>query len=164
MTVIATDKTGTLTENKMNIARHYAQDEQFLYTLGALMANVTKLSGGQLRRVFLAGTLAQQPDIILLDEPTNHLDLKYQIELIEYLKKWSSEGSRAVVGVLHDVNLAMRLSDNLMVMKDGEIKAWGKTGEVVTDSLLENVYEIDVAGYMRESLKRWEVIKNDGCR
>lgn len=127
--------------------------------LGEKDKEITKLSGGQLQRVFLARTLVQEPDIILLDEPTNHLDLKYQIELIEYLKKWSSEGNRAVVGVLHDINLAIRLSDNLMVMKDGEIQAWGKTGEIVTDSLLENVYEIDVAGYMRESLKRWDVIK-----
>jgi iron complex transport system ATP-binding protein len=117
---------------------------------------ITRLSGGQLQRVFLARTLAQEPQIILLDEPTNHLDLKYQIELIEYLKTWASEKNRAVVGVLHDINLAMRLSDNIMVMKNGEIQARGKTREVITDTLLKNVYEIDVAGYMRESLIRWE--------
>ena len=116
---------------------------------------ITKLSGGQLQRVFLARVLAQEPDIILLDEPTNHLDLKYQIELIEYLKKWAAEENRAVIGVLHDVNLAMRLSGNIMVMKNGETQAYGKTDEVITDSLLEKVYEIDVAQYMRESLKRW---------
>ncbi|MCL1793322.1 MAG: ABC transporter ATP-binding protein [Oscillospiraceae bacterium] len=119
---------------------------------------ITRLSGGQLQRVFLARTLAQEPEIILLDEPTNHLDLKYQIELIEYLKLWASEGSRAVVGVLHDINLAMLLGDNIMLMKNGEIQAFGKTGEVVTDGLLESVYEIDVGQYMRKSLKRWENI------
>lgn len=117
---------------------------------------ITKLSGGQLQRVYLARTLAQEPDIILLDEPTNHLDLKYQIELIEYLKAWASDGSRAVIGVLHDINLAMRLSSNIMIMKDGEIQACGKTNEVLTHSLLEKVYEIDVARYMRESLDKWE--------
>ena len=120
---------------------------------------ITKLSGGQLQRVFLARTLAQEPEIILLDEPTNHLDLKYQIELIEYLKKWASEGRRAVVGVLHDINLAIRLSDNIMVMKNGEIQAYGKTDEVITDDLLKTVYEIDVAQYMRESLKIWNGLK-----
>ena len=51
---------------------------------------ITELSGGQLQRVFLARVFAQDPQIILLDEPTNHLDLKYQIELIEYLKEWLS--------------------------------------------------------------------------
>ena len=50
----------------------------------------------------------------------------------------------------------MRLSDNIMVMKNGEVQACGKTQEVITGSLLEKVYEIDVARYMRESLKKWE--------
>ena len=120
---------------------------------------ITKLSGGQLQRVFLARTLAQEPEIILLDEPTNHLDLKSQVELIEYLKKWSAEGSRTVIGVLHDINLAMRLSDNLMIMKDGETRAYGKAGEVMTGGLLESVYEIDVVRYMTESLERWKDLK-----
>jgi len=116
---------------------------------------ITTLSGGQLQRVFLARTLAQAPEVILLDEPTNHLDLKYQIELIEYLREWAAEGNRSVVGVMHDINQAMKLSDNVMVMKGGKIRAIGKSGEVVTDALMEEVYEVDVAGYMRESLKRW---------
>ena len=120
---------------------------------------ITKLSGGQLQRAFLARTLAQEPEIILLDEPTNHLDLKYQIELVEYLKKWAGEGKRSVIGVLHDINLAMKLSDNIMIMKDGKVKAQGKADEVITDSLLKEVYEVDVAQYMRESLKMWETSK-----
>jgi len=135
--------------------------------LGERDREITKLSGGQLQRVFLARTLAQDPEIILLDEPTNHLDLRYQAELIEYLKEWSSCGNRAVVGVLHDLNLAMRLCDyaggtggNILVMKDGEARAYGKTGEVVTCGLLESVYDMDVAGYMVDSLKMWERWKN----
>ena len=121
---------------------------------------ITKLSGGQLQRVFLARTLAQEPEIILLDEPTNHLDLKYQIELIDYLREWSQTGGHSVVGVLHDINLAMRLSDNIMLMKDGEIAAIGNTDEVVTTELLDYVYDIDVVGHMKRSLQRWESIKN----
>jgi len=117
---------------------------------------ITTLSGGQLQRVFLARALAQEPRVILLDEPTNHLDLKYQIELVEYLKEWAREGGRTVIGVMHDINQAMKLSDNVMVMKDGMIKAIGKNDDVITDSLMEEVYEIDVARYMRESLGRWE--------
>ena len=117
--------------------------------------SITELSGGQLQRVFLARTLVQEPEIILLDEPTNHLDLKYQIELIEYLKQWAKEENRTVIGVLHDINLAMKLSDNIMVMKEGKIRANGKADDVITDSLLQEVYEINVAQYMRESLQRW---------
>ena len=116
---------------------------------------ITKLSGGQLQRVFLARTLAQEPELILLDEPTNYLDLKYQIELVEYLRTWAANGKRAVIGVLHDINLALRLGDNIMVMKDGCAPAFGKTDEIVSGSLLERTYEINVSQYMRESLKIW---------
>jgi iron complex transport system ATP-binding protein len=121
---------------------------------------ITTLSGGQLQRVFLARTLVQEPEIILLDEPTNHLDLKYQIELIEFLRKWAQHGNRTVIGVLHDINLAMKLSDNILVMKDGEIQVHGKVSEVINDNLLKQVYDIDVARYMRESLKIWEELRS----
>jgi len=117
--------------------------------------DITKLSGGQLQRVFLARALAQEPRIILLDEPTNHLDLKCQVEIIEYLKKWAQEGNRAVVGVLHDINLAMRLSDNFIVMKNGEIQANGNIDDIIADGMLDSAYEMDVAEFMRDSLKRW---------
>ena len=116
---------------------------------------ITKLSAGQLQRVFLARTLAQEPQLILLDEPTSHLDLKCQVEIVEYLKKWSCEGNRAVVGVLHDINLAVRLSDRILVMKDGEIQADGKPDEIISRGLLNNVYGMDVANYMKSSLKIW---------
>jgi iron complex transport system ATP-binding protein len=128
--------------------------------LGEKDREITKLSGGQLQRVFLARTLAQDPEIILLDEPTHHLDLKYQYELLEYLKEWSSQGNRAIVGVLHDLSLAMRLGGKIMVMKDGESRAYGKIRDVVTGSLLESVYDMDVAGYMVDSLKMWERLKS----
>ena len=117
---------------------------------------ITKLSAGQLQRVFLARTLAQEPQLILLDEPTSHLDLKCQVEIVEFLKKWSSEGSRTVVGVLHDINLAMQLSDRIIVMKDGEIKADCKANDIVSKDLLNDVYGTDVKQYMRSSLKIWE--------
>jgi len=117
--------------------------------------DITKLSGGQLQRVFLARALAQEPRIILLDEPTNHLDLKCQVEIIEYLRKWAQEGNRAVIGVLHDINLAMRLSDNFIVMKNGEIQADGNINDIIADGVLDCAYEMDVAEFMRDSLERW---------
>ena len=116
---------------------------------------ITKLSGGQLQRVFLARALAQEPRVILLDEPTNHLDLKCQIDIITYLKKWAAEGNRAIVGVLHDINLAMQLSDDMIVMSNGEIEAHGKAAEIISGGVLNHVYDMNVADYMRESLKKW---------
>lgn len=117
---------------------------------------ITTLSGGQLQRVYLARTLAQEPSIILLDEPTNHLDLKNQAELIDYLKEWSRIDGHSVIGVLHDINLAMRLADNVLVLDNGKTAAFGKADEVITSSLLNKVYDMDVVGFMNDSLKMWE--------
>ena len=125
---------------------------------------ITELSGGQLQRVFLARTLAQEPMVLLLDEPTNHLDLKYQAELVDYLRGWAEGQNCAVIGVFHDINLALQLTSpdrpggSIMIMKEGRIRALGPASEIITGSLLEDVYEIDVAQYMRRSLKIWEGI------
>lgn len=119
---------------------------------------IDTLSGGQLQRVFLARTLAQQPQIILLDEPTNHLDLQHQVELIDYLKEWSRADGHAVIGVLHDVNLALRLSDHLLFLRDGRTAGMGKADELLTAGFLQAVYDMDVAGYMKTSLQQWEEI------
>ena len=116
---------------------------------------ITKLSGGQLQRVFLARALAQDPSIILLDEPTNHLDLKCQIEIIDYLKKWAARGSRAIIGVLHDINLAMQLSEDIVVMNAGEVQAAGKADCIIKSGILDEVYKMDVADYMRGNLSKW---------
>jgi iron complex transport system ATP-binding protein len=120
---------------------------------------ISALSGGQLQRVFFARTLAQEPEVILLDEPTNHLDIKYQIELIEYLREWSREGGHRAVGVLHDINLAMRLSENMLIMKDGMVVAEGRAGERINAGMLRDVYGVDVVGFMKQSLRRWDGMK-----
>ena len=119
---------------------------------------VTELSGGQLQRVFLARTFAQQPRVILLDEPTNHLDLKYQVELVQELKAWAAGESRCVVGVLHDVNLALDLADLFLLMEEGRARYFGPAAEF-DPAALNRVYQMDVGGYMRRSLQRWEELE-----
>lgn len=116
---------------------------------------ITRLSGGQLQRVFLARTFAQDPQVILLDEPTNHLDLKYQLELTRYLRDWVQGGARCVVGVLHDVNLALSFADRLLLMEGGRVTAQGGA-EGFDLSLLSRTYGMDVEGYMKDSLTRWD--------
>ncbi len=115
---------------------------------------VTQLSGGQLQRVFLARTFAQDPAVILLDEPTNHLDLKYQVELTEGLRTWAAQGSRCVVGVFHDINLALAFAGRVLLMDEGSVKALVPAAEL-DPALLSQVYGMDVAGYMRAALERW---------
>lgn len=117
---------------------------------------INELSGGQLQRVFLAKALAQDPQIILLDEPTNHLDVKHQVELIQYLKKWSETGDHAVIGVFHDINLALQLSDQILFMKDGEKKAFGPMAEIGSRALLQDIYGMDLAGYMDQEYENWK--------
>ncbi|MDO4293964.1 MAG: ABC transporter ATP-binding protein [Eubacteriales bacterium] len=126
---------------------------------GLAQADVTALSGGQLQRVFLARTLAQEPSVILLDEPTSHLDLKYQTELTDYLKAWGKQKGHTVVGVLHDINLALRFADTFLFLKEGNQIAYGGP-KVITPALLNRVYDMDVAAYMRESADRMEDLIN----
>ncbi len=120
---------------------------------------IDELSGGQRQRVFLAQALAQDPEIILLDEPTNHLDIRHQVELIDYLHRWSADGRHSVIGVLHDVNLALRLTENTVFMKDGAIAGSGVFGDIADSEFLRSVYETDIAAYMRDSFEKWRAIR-----
>ncbi len=117
---------------------------------------INTLSGGQLQRVYLARTLAQEPSIILLDEPTNHLDLKSQAELIDFLKLWSKQEGNTVIGVLHDLNLTMKLADNVLLLNGGTTAAYGKSDEVVYSKMINEAYGMNVSEYMIDSLKYWQ--------
>lgn len=120
---------------------------------------IDELSGGQRQRVFLAQALAQNPEIILLDEPTNHLDIRHQVELVDYLHRWSADGKHSVIGVLHDINLALRLTENAVFMKDGCIVGSGTFGDIADAHFLRDVYELDIADYMRTSFEKWRNVQ-----
>ncbi len=116
---------------------------------------ISELSGGQLQRVFLARAFAQDPEVILLDEPTNHLDLRYQIEILDYLKNWAKEKNKIVVAVLHDLNLVQNFGDRVLMLNDGIIKGHGNTKEVLNNNDLEEVYGIDIKSFMVKTLEKW---------
>lgn len=100
--------------------------------------------GGQRQRVWIAMALAQKTDIIFLDEPTTYLDISHQLEILELVQQLNREQGCTIVMVLHDINQAIRFSDHLIAMKNGEILASGSTEEVLTKDILERVFNIDV--------------------
>lgn len=102
---------------------------------------VNELSGGQRQRAWLAMVLAQQTPIVLLDEPTTYLDLAHQIEVLDLTRRLRDDGHTVVV-VLHELNLAFRYADHLVVMSRGRVVASGTPHEVVDAALIEDVYEV----------------------
>ena len=101
---------------------------------------VDTLSGGQRQRAWISMALAQGTDLLLLDEPTTYLDLAHQVDVLELVRRLHLEADRTVVMVLHDLNLAARYADRLVAMRDGTIVAAGKPSDVVTESMLADVF------------------------
>ena len=97
------------------------------------------LSGGERQRVHIARALAQSPTEILLDEPTNHLDIHHQIQLMKLI----SELPVTSLVAIHDLNHASMFCDALIVMQQGEIVARGTPDEILTESLLRDVFRVE---------------------
>lgn len=101
---------------------------------------VDALSGGQRQRVWIAMTLAQQTELLLLDEPTTFLDLAHAIDVLDLVEDLRTTHGKTVVMVLHDLNLAARYSDRLVVMRDGAMLAEGSPAEVITPTVLQEAF------------------------
>ena len=104
-----------------------------------------QLSDGQKQRILLARAIAQQPEILLLDEPATYLDLRYQLELMSLLRSLASDEKRrlTVIMSLHDIRLAERFSDTLLMLKDGKLFAEGRPEEIVSPGRLAALFQID---------------------
>ncbi|MEU6468334.1 ABC transporter ATP-binding protein [Streptomyces massasporeus] len=100
---------------------------------------VDALSGGQRQRVWISMTLAQGTDLLLLDEPTTYLDLAHAVDVLDLVDDLHESGC-TVVMVLHDLNLATRYSDNLVVMREGSVLAQGHPRDVITAELLDEAF------------------------
>ncbi|RYE60788.1 MAG: heme ABC transporter ATP-binding protein, partial [Oxalobacteraceae bacterium] len=106
--------------------------------------------GGEQQRAHFArvllqlacGEAANGPGILLLDEPTSSLDLRYQINLVELAKQRARNGT-AVIAILHDLNLAARFADRIVVIHQGRITANGTPGATITADMLRTVFEVD---------------------
>ena len=105
--------------------------------------HVDELSGGQRQRVWIAMALAQDPDVLLLDEPTTFLDLTHQLEVLDLLRSLNRERGTTIVMVLHDLNLAARYADHLVVMAGGAVLAEGAPAQVITEQVLRDAFRLE---------------------
>jgi len=105
---------------------------------------INEISGGQRQLVFIARALAQAPRVLLLDEPTLHLDINHQLEILELLKDLAHREKITTVWVSHDLNLAARYSDGLILLHRGIIIASGSPQSVLTRENIREAYGVEV--------------------
>ncbi len=128
------------------------------------LRNCNELSAGQSQKVAICRGLVRQSDIILLDEPTSNLDIKHQLFVCSFLKELSSETGGLVIMISHDLNIAAKFADRIIVMSEpGVIYDQGPPDDVITDSMISDVYSvksqvIDIHGrphVILESAESW---------
>lgn len=105
---------------------------------------ISQLSGGQQQRAYIAMTLAQNTDYILLDEPLNNLDMKHSVQIMNVLRNLATELNKTIVIVIHDINFSSCYSDYIVAMKAGKLLYQGKVKEMMSSSILEDIYEMKI--------------------
>lgn len=105
---------------------------------------ITEISGGERQRVFIAKALAQNTSIIFLDEPTSHLDINHQMDILNLLKFLNKERGITIVLVIHDINMAARYSDEIILLNHGKIQGKGNPDIVITNENIERAYNLKV--------------------
>ena len=117
---------------------------QMLNIKSFAMRDINELSGGQQQKVFIARALTQEPDVLLLDEPTSNLDIKHQLEVMDIIKNIVREKGIAAIMAIHDLNLASRYADRIVMMNGGEIFDAGDAAAVLTPENIKHVYDVEV--------------------
>jgi iron complex transport system ATP-binding protein len=103
---------------------------------------IATLSGGQRQRTWIALIIAQASPVVLLDEPTNHLDIAHALNTLTHIRRMADEEHKAIAIVLHDLNLAARFADELVLMKEGEVQASGYMNDTFTAVNIGQVFDI----------------------
>ena len=107
------------------------------------LKDFNELSGGQKQRVLIARALAQEPGVLLLDEPTASLDLRHQMGVLEAVRRLIKETDVSAIMAIHDLNLASRFSDRLVMLKEGKIHAMGSPRELLTRENVRTVFDVE---------------------
>ncbi len=116
----------------------------------------TSLSGGEQQRTLLAQVLCQDPSLLILDEPANHLDLLYQKQLFDLIESWRHRPGKAVIAVVHDLNLARYRGTDALVLSGGKAVSFGPIAEALNDEILRQVWQMDVRGWLNTLHDAWE--------
>ena len=117
---------------------------QMTGTLALADRTLDELSGGEAQCAMIARALAQQPSVMLLDEPTSHLDVKNQLTVYRMMQRLAHDWEMAVICVSHDVNLAARFADELVLMRDGQVVAAGSPAETIRRDILARTYDVQI--------------------
>jgi iron complex transport system ATP-binding protein len=107
------------------------------------MRDFYELSGGEQQRVLIARAIAQEAKVLLLDEPTSSLDIRHQLEVMDLIRKLIKEKDLAAAVAIHDLNLAARFCDQVVMMKKGQIFATGETQAVLSPENIRAVYGVE---------------------
>src|ERR1041384_6764719 len=100
-----------------------------------------ELSGGERQRVMLARALAVRPGVLVLDEPVANLDISHQVKMLDLVRRLTDETGMSAIVVTHEVNLAAEFATSALLLKSGEMLAVGNPNDVITESLLERLFE-----------------------
>ena len=106
-----------------------------------------ELSDGERQKVLLARALAQEPEVIILDEPTLHLDLRHRIEVITILRRFCREKGITVIVSMHDVDIALKFSEIVILVKDGKIMSCGLPEEIINEETIARLYDLNNAHF-----------------
>jgi len=117
-----------------------------------------EISGGEKQRVIIARAIAQQTKVILLDEPTSHLDIHHQLEILEMVKMLKVNKKTTIIAVLHDINMAARFSDRLILLNDQKVMVDGTPEEVIDEKYLGKVYKMEMIIRQNKVLSVKEIV------
>ena len=111
---------------------------------------VDQLSDGEKQKVVLARALAQEPTLMLLDEPTAHLDLKHRVEVMTILRGLCRSRGLTVLAAIHDVDVAAKVSDQVILLKNGRLEGCGRPEDILSSETVAELYDFSEAGFSRQ--------------